>query len=430
MADTFTALLRLVLQETGGNQNVWGDINNSSAIDLLEDAIAGREDVDVTLSDQMLMPENGADDPARAAILICSGSPGTDREVTVPSTSKIYVVTNETSPAFNVTIKTALGAGTVITPGTRSVVFVDSAADDVIPVSGPQATETVQGIAEIADQAEVDAGTDDERFVTPLKLATFPAVNQATEDVKGIAEIADQAETDLGADDERFITPLKFETSEQLEQATTGQLGRVIKATQGEVDTGTDPDKYVTPATLAGGAFTGLFAGCVVTRDADHNSGHTTGLLSMSDEVAIPFTQESIDTGLAQFGTEFHSTSSNNTRITIPAGVNVVWLSGSVSWDQFHQNSSGMWHMRIRKNASVTVTIDPAMGLYIPHLTQTFFGGFAGTPDSNVGGQIVTVPINVNENDFFELTTMSQGSDFGDLIIQGGTAVFMLTVLG
>jgi len=33
------------------------------------------------------------------------------------------------------------------------------------------ATESVQGIAEIATQVEVDAGTDDARFVTPLKLA-------------------------------------------------------------------------------------------------------------------------------------------------------------------------------------------------------------------------------------------------------------------
>ncbi len=265
MADTFTALLRLVLQETGGNQNVWGDINNSSAIDLLEDAIAGREDVDVTLSDQVLMGANGADDPARAAILICSGSPGQDRDVIVPSTSKIYVVTNDTSPAFNVTIKTALGAGTVITPGTRSVVFVDSTADDVFPISAPQATETTAGIAEIADQAEVDAGTDDERFVTPLKLATFPAVNQATEDVKGIAELATQAETDLGTDDERIITPLKFESSSQLAQATEGALGRVELATQAEVDAGTDTDRAVTPATLAGSPTTGptIFLGYV-----------------------------------------------------------------------------------------------------------------------------------------------------------------------
>jgi hypothetical protein len=35
------------------------------------------------------------------------------------------------------------------------------------------ATETSSGIAEIATQAETDAGTDDARFVTPLKLATY-----------------------------------------------------------------------------------------------------------------------------------------------------------------------------------------------------------------------------------------------------------------
>jgi len=39
----------------------------------------------------------------------------------------------------------------------------------------PPATETQAGIAEIATQAETDAGADDTRIVTPLKLATFVA---------------------------------------------------------------------------------------------------------------------------------------------------------------------------------------------------------------------------------------------------------------
>ncbi|HYW49045.1 MAG TPA: hypothetical protein VE861_00490 [Gemmatimonadaceae bacterium] len=38
--------------------------------------------------------------------------------------------------------------------------------------SAPAATETTAGIAEIATQAETDAGTDDLRFITPLKFAT------------------------------------------------------------------------------------------------------------------------------------------------------------------------------------------------------------------------------------------------------------------
>jgi hypothetical protein len=43
-----------------------------------------------------------------------------------------------------------------------------------VPVTQlPAATEALQGAAEIATQAEVDTGTDDLRFVTPLKLAQF-----------------------------------------------------------------------------------------------------------------------------------------------------------------------------------------------------------------------------------------------------------------
>lgn len=39
--------------------------------------------------------------------------------------------------------------------------------------SAPAASESTAGIAEIATQAETDAGTDDQRIVTPLKLASW-----------------------------------------------------------------------------------------------------------------------------------------------------------------------------------------------------------------------------------------------------------------
>lgn len=39
--------------------------------------------------------------------------------------------------------------------------------------SAPAATETTAGIAEIATQTETDTGTDDQRIVTPLKLANW-----------------------------------------------------------------------------------------------------------------------------------------------------------------------------------------------------------------------------------------------------------------
>ena len=39
--------------------------------------------------------------------------------------------------------------------------------------SSPVASETTAGIAELATQAETDAGTDDSRIITPLKLANW-----------------------------------------------------------------------------------------------------------------------------------------------------------------------------------------------------------------------------------------------------------------
>jgi hypothetical protein len=44
-------------------------------------------------------------------------------------------------------------------------------------IGGTPASETAKGIAELATQAETDAGTDDLRIVTPLKLVTYVKQN-------------------------------------------------------------------------------------------------------------------------------------------------------------------------------------------------------------------------------------------------------------
>lgn len=81
----------------------------------------------------------------------------------------------------------------------------------------PPATETIKGVAEIATQAEVAEGTDDQRIVTPLKLASALAdviamFTSATEEEEGLIELATQAEVNAGADDARAVTPLKLAT--------------------------------------------------------------------------------------------------------------------------------------------------------------------------------------------------------------------------
>ena len=57
------------------------------------------------------------------------------------------------------------------------------------------ATETVAGVAEIATQVETDAGTDDQRIVTPLKLAMW-----AGRKLKAVANIGDGSATSFNLD--------------------------------------------------------------------------------------------------------------------------------------------------------------------------------------------------------------------------------------
>lgn len=72
------------------------------------------------------------------------------------------------------------------------------------------------------------------------------AVPQATEAVSGIAEIATQAEMDAGLDDTKVTSALKFRTT----AATTTQIGTLRFATQAEVNAGFQTSTAVSPATF------------------------------------------------------------------------------------------------------------------------------------------------------------------------------------
>ena len=61
--------------------------------------------------------------------------------------------------------------------------------------SSPSASETTSGIAEIATQTEVDTGTDDARFITPLKLTNWSGRRR-----KAIATIGDGSATSFNID--------------------------------------------------------------------------------------------------------------------------------------------------------------------------------------------------------------------------------------
>lgn len=83
---------------------------------------------------------------------------------------------------------------------------------DLINGSIPDATETVKGKAELATQAETNAGADDTRIVTPLKLAGRTASTSQT----GLVELATNAETTTGTDTTRAVVPAGLKAATDL----------------------------------------------------------------------------------------------------------------------------------------------------------------------------------------------------------------------
>lgn len=92
----------------------------------------------------------------------------------VPMTRSLDASTAAELEQATLTVEEGTSAGTTyrqttinFTLGSGSVAFT------TFGTTASAASETTSGIAEIATQAEADAGTDDARIVTPLKMATW-----------------------------------------------------------------------------------------------------------------------------------------------------------------------------------------------------------------------------------------------------------------
>ncbi|UNA01896.1 long tail fiber proximal subunit [Vibrio phage PVA8] len=117
------------------------------------------------------------------------------------------------------------------------------------------ATESRRGVAEIATQVEVDAGTDDTRIVTPLKVATWLAYDHFTSD--GVAQGAGYGVSGIS-----HTGDIWNGINLEIALATTTQRGTLETATETEAKvqqtwngtswdgTAAAADKIVTPLTL------------------------------------------------------------------------------------------------------------------------------------------------------------------------------------
>ncbi|MEW4466303.1 hypothetical protein AB1K62_00545 [Parasphingorhabdus sp. JC815] len=113
----------------------------------------------------------------------------------------------------------------------------------------PPASETVKGIAEIADNGEADAGTDDTRIMTPKKVGrVLDALAQAINGT--INALSTSLNAAINALRNRTITGSGLVTGGG--DLTANRVLTVPKASPADVATGTDDTKALTALALSG----------------------------------------------------------------------------------------------------------------------------------------------------------------------------------
>jgi hypothetical protein len=121
MATNYTNLLGFALPTTGELAGTWGQVVNDSITELVEDSIAGTATASVTGGDWTLSTTgSGASNEARCAIIRPTGTPGVSRNVIAPSSSKAYIVDNQSNAA--VVFKGAATTGVTIAAGKQALV--------------------------------------------------------------------------------------------------------------------------------------------------------------------------------------------------------------------------------------------------------------------------------------------------------------------
>lgn len=125
MASTYSSRLRLELIGTGEQSGIWGDTTNTNLGTLLDEAIAGVVGITMTDANYTLTSSDGATDQSRKAVLVMSGTLTAARNVVCPTSQKVYIIKNNTTGGFALTLKTSAGTGVSVANGDTIIAYCD-----------------------------------------------------------------------------------------------------------------------------------------------------------------------------------------------------------------------------------------------------------------------------------------------------------------
>lgn len=152
MAVTYSTNLGLALPAQGDWAGTWGTNQNNYITQYLDAAISGAQTISGTQTAVTLSTNNGTSltqaggagttGSAQYQIINCTGNPASALTVTVPNTSKVYLVINATSTNQTVTVKASATTGVTVAAAKAALIawngtdFALIATNDASKISG------------------------------------------------------------------------------------------------------------------------------------------------------------------------------------------------------------------------------------------------------------------------------------------------------
>ena len=122
MASTYSTSLKIQLMGNGEDSGTWGSITNTNW-NLIEQAVAGVQNITMANANYTLTDLNGVSDEARNMVLVVSGTNSAIYQIVAPLAPKFYVITNSTTGGFAITIGGSSGSIITIPNGTTVQVY-------------------------------------------------------------------------------------------------------------------------------------------------------------------------------------------------------------------------------------------------------------------------------------------------------------------
>lgn len=301
MATQYTNLLGFALPVTGELAGTWGDVVNNSITELVEDSIAGTATASVTSGNWTLSTTgSGASNEARCAILVPTGSPGVSRNIIAPSSSKAYIVDNQSNAA--VVLKGSATTGVTIAAGTKALCAWNGT--DFVQVGGNGTVTSVTGTSPVASSG----GT------TPaISLASGYGDTQNPYASKTANYVLAAPNGSSGAPTFRAIVAADIPTLNQNTSGTAAGLSSTLVVGSGGTGTTSLTSGYV----LIGNNTSAIEASSLLTKSAAVTSGtYIKGIGYADTVVALGNTGTAINLDVVSGGV-FSATLTGNATITL-----------------------------------------------------------------------------------------------------------------